>query len=294
MYVLTEGETLKKLRKLRGLNQKDCCQGIISRHTYSRIERNQTSIQYHILLELLERLNFSYQDFWFYKNEKNALYASKKKLSCMDNTLDLYAYFKENKKKSIEKFHCYLLCKLRMEQFDFDTVEKINDRDLQHLNKYLKKLTFFSIIDLTLVSEMCDYLAYDTVKRVSLTILKQINLSSDSSEFTRSHQYAIHLALCTNTSIALKNEDYSFTKKMLTKTKDFLEQYPNHYFLLFLHFNTHTLNYKLTMNNHYLSKLFLLKDYMKELEDYQTAEKIETQIKSLIQHTASLPEITIN
>ncbi|MFD1899541.1 helix-turn-helix domain-containing protein [Enterococcus termitis] len=65
MQSKTDGEVLKQLRAYRKITQTDCCQGIISRHTYSKIERNQTSLHVHILIELLERLNVSYDDFLF-------------------------------------------------------------------------------------------------------------------------------------------------------------------------------------------------------------------------------------
>lgn len=67
MKTKSDGEVLKQLRTYRKLTQLECCQGIISRHTYSKIERNQTSIQVQILVELLERLHVSYDDFLFLK-----------------------------------------------------------------------------------------------------------------------------------------------------------------------------------------------------------------------------------
>lgn len=296
MHVLTDGEILKKLRKLRGLNQKECCQGIISRHTYSRIERNQTNLHFYILSELLERLNVSFDDFLFFKNKKTGISFSRRKLSCLTseilqdtNLLELYSYFRKNKNTNIENFHHYLLCKQKIEELDFDTIEKINSKDLNNLQNYITKLKFFSILDLTLISDMCDYLTYDVMKNISLKIVKQIKDLKNYSDVSPSYQQVVHLTLYTFTSVALKNEDYNFVKYLLKLTKDFLTHFPNHYFLIFLQFNTHTLNYKLTTNNYYLSKLFLLKDYMKEIEDYQSVDKIENQIKLLIQHTSSIP-----
>ncbi|MBO0466734.1 hypothetical protein BCR22_03165 [Enterococcus plantarum] len=296
MQSLTDGETLKKLRKLRRLNQKECCQGIISRHTYSRIERNQTSIQFHVLLELLERLNISFEDFLFFKKEMNPPIFSRKKLFDLtietfqeSEGVELYSYLEQNKQKNMQNFHHYLLYKQKMEQLDFENSEKINLHDLNILNSYITKLSFFSILDLTLFSDMCSYLTYDIMKTASLKIVKQIKNIMNRPDTKLIYQQKLHLTLYTVTSVALENEDYNFVKHLLGITRDFLDCFPNHHYLVFLHCNTHTLNYKLTTNNYYLSKLFILKDYMKEVEDYQTVDKIEKQIKLLIQHTASIP-----
>ncbi|WP_086312792.1 hypothetical protein A5821_000343 [Enterococcus sp. 7F3_DIV0205] len=295
MQVLTDGEVLRKLRKLRGLSQKECCHGIVSRHTYSRIERNQTNLQFQIFTELLERLNTSYADFLFLKKEKERLNIYRQKLSSLNkkniqenDPLELYAYFEKNKNKSIQNFHYYLLCKKKMEKLDFDQIEKINMTDLNQLTMYINNLTFFSILDLNLISDMSDYLTYDTIKKGSLKAIKKLTYNN----LTLAYQQAVHQFFYSITSVALKNEDYTFTKYLLKQTNNFLSFFPDHYFLLFSHVNRHTLNYKLSQNNYYLSKLFILKDCMKELKDEQSVKQIENQIKLLLQHSSSHPTPT--
>ncbi|MFD1899540.1 hypothetical protein GQR36_04145 [Enterococcus termitis] len=73
------------------------------------------------------------------------------------------------------------------------------------------------------------------------------------------------------------------------KTKEFIFKFPNHYYLVMFHLNTDSLNYQKTKNSYYLTKLFVLKDYMKIVEDYALADTIEGQIRSLLDHSSSLP-----
>ncbi|MCA5012993.1 MULTISPECIES: helix-turn-helix domain-containing protein [unclassified Enterococcus] len=296
MKTKSDGEVLKQLRTYRKLTQLECCQGIISRHTYSKIERNQTGIQVQILVELLERLHVSYDDFLFLKmgGQTPEFYRKKCAEYTRENLLHdypqkLYDTLEKKKEQSIKHFHDYLFCKKRMNELDVEKIERISESDLNQLHSYINRLTFFSTIDLTLFSDMCTFLTYKTAKYAGSKIIEQLDDFSDYLSLTQAYQQAFHQALTTMTSVALNNNDYLFVQLLLKKTKEFIFYFPSHYYLVNFHLNTDILNYKQTENNYYLTKLFVLKDYMKILEDHSLADKIEEQIKTLLQQTASLP-----
>jgi Rgg/GadR/MutR family transcriptional activator len=259
MQSKTDGEVLKQLRAYRKITQTDCCQGIISRHTYSKIERNQTSLHVHILIELLERLNVSFDDFLFLKNgritsesyRKKFAAFTKENIQSMDPS-ELYKALKNKKESSMKHFHYYLLCKNRMTELKYGKIEGISKTDLNRLNSYIHGLTFFSTNDLALFSDMCSYLSYQTAKYTSSKIIKQLEHFLNYYDLTQAYQQAFHQVLYAITSMALTNNDYLFAQYLLEKTKEFIFKFPNHYYLVMFHLNTDSLNYQKTKNSYYL------------------------------------------
>ncbi|WP_042473153.1 helix-turn-helix domain-containing protein [Bacillus ndiopicus] len=57
------GATLQKVRKNRQLTQKELAHGIVQQGTYSRIERGQLPINAELLVQLVERLNMTVNEF---------------------------------------------------------------------------------------------------------------------------------------------------------------------------------------------------------------------------------------
>ncbi|MDV4704316.1 helix-turn-helix transcriptional regulator [Enterococcus faecium] len=57
---------LRKLRVERGLSQKELSKGIITRETFVKYENGKTNIPFFVLIELLEKMNLSLDEFIFY------------------------------------------------------------------------------------------------------------------------------------------------------------------------------------------------------------------------------------
>ncbi|EME8110070.1 helix-turn-helix domain-containing protein [Enterococcus faecium] len=59
------GLTIRKIRVEKGLTQKEVCKGIVTMSYYSRIERNISEPTISVFLEILQRLNISFDEFMF-------------------------------------------------------------------------------------------------------------------------------------------------------------------------------------------------------------------------------------
>ncbi|EGP5249464.1 XRE family transcriptional regulator, partial [Enterococcus faecium] len=63
---MDSGELLKKLRVERGISQKNLAHKITTRNTLSRYETGKNSIPFVILLEFLDKLNITMDEFVLY------------------------------------------------------------------------------------------------------------------------------------------------------------------------------------------------------------------------------------
>lgn len=63
------GNTIKKIRKNKGLKQKDICQDIITLSYYSRIERDISIPTIDVFFQLIDNLNISLEEFLFIHND---------------------------------------------------------------------------------------------------------------------------------------------------------------------------------------------------------------------------------
>lgn len=75
---LTIGQIIGQLREEQGVSASMIYQGLCSKATYSRIERNETQPDLYLIEALLQRLGYSERPFVFYSNDKdNAFYTLK-------------------------------------------------------------------------------------------------------------------------------------------------------------------------------------------------------------------------
>ena len=62
---------IKKLRLERGLSQKKLAQGISQRSTLASFENNATKISYNILIQYLDRMNVTLEEYQFMLDGNN-------------------------------------------------------------------------------------------------------------------------------------------------------------------------------------------------------------------------------
>ena len=62
------GQTIRKIRKDKGLTQKDVCQGVVTLSYYSRIERNISTPTIDIFMEIIKNLNVRLEEFMYIHN----------------------------------------------------------------------------------------------------------------------------------------------------------------------------------------------------------------------------------
>nr|WP_217993633.1 helix-turn-helix transcriptional regulator [Carnobacterium maltaromaticum] len=99
------GNLLKKFRLNAKLSQKELSENIISRSTYTRVEYGETKISSTDLIQILDRLNLNYVEFFYLieqdKTEKRLTLEESQQLGSNPNTTtqDLQNFYIKNMKK---------------------------------------------------------------------------------------------------------------------------------------------------------------------------------------------------
>ncbi|AXX64469.1 Rgg/GadR/MutR family transcriptional regulator [Bombilactobacillus bombi] len=149
---MTHGQLIKKLRKERGLTQKQLADGISSRTTLSSLENNKTDIATSILFSYLERMNVSIQEYLFYLNnstntekEITSKYFFDNLVKQRDSEIRKRILNYQNKyKNSRDFYYCCLSIELKLflnarhnkEVFDVDEDKEIIKNYLNHVEQW--------------------------------------------------------------------------------------------------------------------------------------------------------------
>lgn len=149
---MDSGELLKKLRVERGISQKNLAHNITTRNTLSRYETGKNSIPFVILLEFLDKLNITMDEFVLYleldsirkknKKIKDFIKATRENRGSRKYTLEIIRK-KANTTRDIVDIRNYLIIKT----LDWYTLpiekRKLNKNDKEHLDhfaNYLEKV----------------------------------------------------------------------------------------------------------------------------------------------------------
>ncbi|EME5421786.1 helix-turn-helix transcriptional regulator [Enterococcus faecium] len=149
---MDSGELLKKLRVERGISQKNLAHNITTINTLSRYETGKNSIPFVILLEFLDKLNITMDEFVLYlefdsirkknKKIKDFIKATRENRGSRKYTLEIIRK-KANTTRDIVDIRNYLIIKT----FDWYTLpiekRKLNKNDKEHLDhfaNYLEKV----------------------------------------------------------------------------------------------------------------------------------------------------------
>jgi len=144
-------ELLKKMRIDRGMSQKELAENITSRESIARYENGKNNIPFDILLELLEKLHISMDEFIFYlgkdtirqrnKNIKKKIHSEKEEKPTSRYFLDKLLA-KANKSKKILDVRNYLFART-IDWYEKNQIErKLNKKEqalLSKLMNYLEK-----------------------------------------------------------------------------------------------------------------------------------------------------------
>lgn len=148
---LTIGQIIGQLREEQGISASMIYQGLCSKATYSRIERNETQPDLYLVEALLQRLGYSERPFVFYSNDKdNSFYTLKFKSINIRHSehSQLIAYLEQMEELSSTKNilqHQYLigrratLCKSTEKQIDtyFKSLHcTLPDFDISRIHEY--------------------------------------------------------------------------------------------------------------------------------------------------------------
>lgn len=236
------GAVYKKIRKSKGLSQKEICGDKISRTSLSKIENAHTSPSYEMFTYLLEKINMSADEFEYIRNS----------LALDQRKLIINRFFNRNinLNNDLDKEHLKTLlaaCEAYLENDHDQTIEEISitikalkELDTKGAHNHCLPTVFVSKIwarlsnaevwyyyDLRLLNCILFYLPIETVQEVAVKAIEQLDFYEDFKDIN-----FVKAAILINiTSIYLSknllNEakillDWSYKLAMKQKRYDFL------------------------------------------------------------------------
>lgn len=282
------GDILRKLRKKRGLTQKELVAGIISRPNYSKIENNEIPPTTETLLLLLERLNLDYTDFIREVNKETTFNKYKAYfLRALSNDLtikqvkELFDYVNQHRYISNRYFHFYGIVKGHLHYRFPKIIPNFSEEDKDYLKNYLSKLhNNYSLYDLKLIADFAGiFYTYEDFKELVLN-MPPLNPYAYADDI---HPYKLHLHQIYNNicDIAIREKDFVTADLLLKKHHELLEVHPELRYNFFYEINRLSKCFYETNDPTYLDSIKKYADIFKEIQDYSTAEAIYHQIEGM-------------
>lgn len=245
-------ELLRKLRVERGTYQKELSEGITTRETFVKYENGKTKIPFFVLIELLERMNLSLDEFVFYLDkdsvrEKNWRLKKliKKIREDKPNSQRTLRTLREKVRKTnnIVDIRNYLVVKTIDWYQLADSERKLNNSDkkyLSELKKYLEVVDEWGRFEMATFTTLLFIFETNYINGRLSGVEKKIEKHKDYEIF-----HSILIGMYNNAFLLmLERKETTLAKKYLEKMTDVrhkllffgdTEVYCNFYKLLFKH-----------------------------------------------------------
>lgn len=282
------GQILKHFRKNRFITQEKLSKGIVSRQTYSKIERGDIEPNFEILNALLKKLDYRLSDFAieFEKLDRintyfNIYQKGLSKNATEDEIKSLNKYIHKNYKQSKQQFYLYGLTKGRLEPVYPDIIPAFTEDDKQYFKKLImKKQKYFSLYDLRLIGNFSAHLlSYEDLLILYNSLPDFLSIDyGDDIEIYHSEVHKIYNNFC---DIAIFNDDINTAKEILRKHILFAESHKDFRFYLYTKINDLIIKFKESAEDEYLDKLKQILKTIRLLGDEQMVKSLEYQINIL-------------
>lgn len=217
------GATLKSIRKNRNMTQKELIEGIVQQGTYSRIEKDQLQISAELLVQLVERLNISLNEFLYIHHQYEATEREKilKDYREMELTLpneikdqlhNIEHYLKRQPDNGVELlFDSFRALLILTQEDDLEAVRAI----AEHIWERVQKLDHWYIEDMELLNSIIVLFPLDTAIHITTTAIKRLNAYDD---YERDITYLKLYFQLNLTLLFLENEEYEACIEWLDRT----------------------------------------------------------------------------
>lgn len=150
MIWMEHGKIIKKLRRERGISQRQLSDGIVARVTLTDFENKNTNISFQTLLLYLNRMNIRIDEFFLLYASDEVQHVEKRKASeyfaqCTQNgvpeVLKGIAYFQRKYQETEDTFYYFLVINLRIFLLSENvlSIDTLTD-EISFLMKYFEKI----------------------------------------------------------------------------------------------------------------------------------------------------------
>lgn len=210
------GQTIRKIRKDKGLTQKDVCQGVVTLSYYSRIERNISTPTIDIFMEIIKNLNVRLEEFMYIHNDYQK--------ALKDQTwFEITELYHAGNMKSLEDYKTAILTG-KLPHEEEITIQLINlfiyrlggnvvAENIAHIVQNLMNLENWTSREVTMFITIMDEIPIETLLIIVNRLLKKRNLYSASDGYNSPYSKILinTILLCVNNKYL--NEGLSYLKQ---------------------------------------------------------------------------------
>ena len=210
------GQTIRKIRKDKGLTQKDVCQGVVTLSYYSRIERNISTPTIDIFMEIIKNLNVRLEEFMYIHNDYQK--------ALKDQTwFEITELYHAGNMKSLEDYKTAILTG-KLPHEEEITIQLINlfiyrlggnvvAENIAHIVLNLMTLENWTSREVTMFITIMDEIPIETLLIIVNRLLKKRNLYSASDGYNSPYSKILinTILLCVNNKYL--NEGLSYLKQ---------------------------------------------------------------------------------
>ena len=210
------GQTIRKIRKDKGLTQKDVCQGVVTLSYYSRIERNISTPTIDIFMEIIKNLNVRLEEFMYIHNDYQK--------ALKDQTwFEITELYHAGNMKGLEDYKTAILTG-KLPHEEEITIQLINlfiyrlggnvvAENIAHIVQNLMNLENWTSREVTMFITIMDEIPIETLLIIVNRLLKKRNLYSASDGYNSPYSKILinTILLCVNNKYL--NEGLSYLKQ---------------------------------------------------------------------------------
>ncbi len=256
------GNLLKKFRLNAKLSQKELSENIISRSTYTRVEYGETKISSTDLIQILDRLNLNYVEFFYLieqdKTEKRLTLEESQQLGSNPNTTtqDLQNFYIKNMKKYKETNDMFYYFSAIFAKV---LLQDVTEKELTTIYNYLNNKEIFTFFDFSFLGNVIVYMDSERVYHLTNKMLPQLqNINPDLKAYQKLSLFFINLI-----NLGLANNDKEQTTKYIQSAKTHNSNFPNYLMEIKLLYFENLADFRFSNNVKSLKKCFTYIDIFK-------------------------------
>lgn len=220
------GNTIKKIRKDKGLKQKDICQDIVTISYYSRIERDISIPTIDVFFKIIDRLNVSLEEFLFIHNnfkkqENDKIWFDLTEFYHAGDIDSLIQYKYLLSKKKYDNENPMVLIKM-IDLFIMRLEDKPVEIDLSPITNSLKKIDNWTSREVSIFISIMDMIPIEVLIITVNRLIKQKKLYTISEGYNSPYSKILinSILLCIENWRIHEAQTYLISFKKLLEIRD--------------------------------------------------------------------------
>ncbi|MEI5995617.1 helix-turn-helix domain-containing protein [Candidatus Enterococcus mansonii] len=282
-------ESIKHIRELRNIQQKDMLPGVLSHSGYSKIENGKSTLKLDTLQEIIDRLNISLEELSLYAENNNLINNFIKifnsAITDPENEMiitkllnhPLYKVNKDIKTMSQKEVIAYAAIKNIMSGLTKNKVTPLNNYEKEYIVEYITSTNFYGQYDYLLILNTITCL---TEEQSNIIIRHMFPVTDTKNRTAKTLNYAF-LVLSNVITIAIYNLDYKKAIDYISLAETMIDTSTSYHSRMILEYHKNIALRFLKKDTIYIEKARQIIQITRFIGDEKTARSFETELNNL-------------